>query len=80
MPSSRGKYSKDLVVRTLAARAQHARLADAKEREERLRSRRELGLEAPPATGCAHGNDPHRCAVCKDWTAQRYVWLWRQDG
>lgn len=53
-------------MRTAAERAEAARLADYKEKEERIQSRIELGLDCVRPACAAHGRS--RCGFCKDWT------------
>jgi len=69
---SHGRRSEPL-SRTVAERAEEARLEDAREHEERIRSRRELGLELSPPSCRLHGNNPATCPLCRDWTVARHV-------
>jgi hypothetical protein len=59
------------VAWTVAERAEQARLADFKEKEEKVRSRRELGMEPARASCRAHGKDLDACPLCRDWTEPR---------
>ena len=63
----------DPLTRTVAERAEEARLEETREHEERMRSRRELGLELSAPSCRAHGNDPASCPLCRDWTVARHV-------
>jgi hypothetical protein len=54
------------VARTVTERAEEARMADCKEREDRVRFRRELGLEPSFSTCAAHGR--RTCPICRDFT------------
>ncbi len=54
------------VARTAVQRAEDARMADCKEREDRMRLRRELGLEPSFSTCAAHGR--RACPICRDFT------------
>jgi hypothetical protein len=60
------------LARTVAERAEQARMADFKEKEEKVRSRRELGMEPARASCRAHGKDLHACPLCRDWTEPRH--------
>jgi hypothetical protein len=67
-----GRYQKHAMTRSLAERALEARMESAWEREERRRSREELGLELKRHR-CRHGKDPEGCPLCRDWTAEGLV-------
>ncbi|HUB74745.1 MAG TPA: hypothetical protein VL979_12010 [Solirubrobacteraceae bacterium] len=54
-----------------AQKAQQARLADCWDREERARSRRELGLERSGPLCASHGRPD--CPVCRDFTLRRPI-------
>lgn len=55
-----------------AERAKEARMADFKEREERRRSRRELGLELVPPPGRRRRGGPWVHPARRDWTDEHY--------
>jgi hypothetical protein len=66
MPNSVDRFSEDYPPRTAAERAAAARLADCMEKEQRSRSRIELGLDSVRPACAAHGRPG--CGFCKDWT------------
>jgi hypothetical protein len=67
MPESSGRVpATGPMTRTVAERAKEARMADCKEREDRGRLRRELGLEPLFSTCAAHGR--RACPICRDFT------------
>jgi hypothetical protein len=72
MPNRFGRHQKHTMGRSLAERAFEARMESARIREERERSRHELGLELRRSC-CRHGNEPDGCPLCRDWTAARPV-------